>query len=222
MTVTEGFNTGVQWFDEDFDAPPPPPAAPEPEIIEPVFTADELETARRDAAFAAREAALAEAETNGKATARRALTSIADQIAAMRDEAAAVAEETAEAIARLLLDCFATAFPALSRRHGADETAAVLRAILPALRQEPKIAVRVSPHVIDAIKADIDAIDPDLIARVRLVPTDAMAPEDIRIDWEHGTAIRDTTALWRRIEDVLAPAGLLSPKQSTREKALAD
>ena len=61
------------------------------------------------------------------ATAGRALAEIAAQIAAARAEAASIAEQSAEAIARLLLDCFAAAFPALSARHGPGEVAAVLR-----------------------------------------------------------------------------------------------
>ena len=83
------------------------------------------------------------------------MTEIAEQLAAARAEAAAVAEQSSEAIARLLLDCFATAFPALSARHGASEVAAVMHLVLPALHREPKITVRINPHLIAAMTEEI-------------------------------------------------------------------
>src|SRR5436305_1056752 len=126
--------SGVLLFDEDFDLPSKPP---EPEVIEPVFTAAELLAAREEAAQDSRDRAIAEAEASVQVAASRALAAIAAQITAARDEAASIAEQSAEAIARLLLGCFATAFPALSARHGAGEVATVLHEILPALHREP-------------------------------------------------------------------------------------
>jgi flagellar biosynthesis/type III secretory pathway protein FliH len=215
--------SGVVLFDDDFDLPPAAAPLPsvEPEIIEPVFTAAELVSARENAAVEARDAALAEAEASGTAAARRALATISSQIAATRAEVSVVAEQSAEAIARLLLDCFATAFPALSARHGPSELSAVLRRVLPALHREPRLTVRVNPHTIGAMTAEIGSLDPDLAAHVRLIPTDAMAPEDVRIDWDNGVAQRDTKALWRQIEGILAPAGLLTAAETTGAAGLA-
>ena len=60
-----------------------------------------------------------------------------------------MAEQSAEAIARLLLGCFATAFPALGARHGATEATAVMRAFCrPASRTQdyrPGQSASVSP-----------------------------------------------------------------------------
>ena len=213
---------GIVFFDEDFDLPPPAPMPPEPEIIEPTFTAEDLRAAREQAARESRDAALLEAETSASAAAARTLEAVAEALSATREDAAAIAEQSAEAMIRLLLDCFATAFPALSARHGARETAAILRAVLPALRHEPRISVRVSPHAAQALEREIDKLDPDVSSRVKLVPTDALANGDVRIAWENGSAVRDAKALWAQIEDILAPAGLLSPAQDVREHALVD
>jgi flagellar biosynthesis/type III secretory pathway protein FliH len=210
---------GVLLFDEDFDVPA---TAPEPEVILPVFSAAELMAAREEAAQASRDIALAEADTTERAMAGRTLTRIATQIAESRLEAVSIAEQSAEAIARLLLDCFATAFPALSARHGSAELAAVLREILPALHREPQITVRISPHMIAAMTDEIRSLDADLLARVRLIPTDAVAPGDARITWENGAATRDASALWGQIENILAPAGLLNVKQTVKEKELVE
>lgn len=211
--------SGVLLFDEDFDLPPPPP---EPEVILPVFSAAELMTAREDAARDSRDSALAEADQSTRAAACRSLAQIAAQITAARAEAASIAEQSAEAIARLLLDCFATAFPALSARHGPGELAAVLREILPALHRQPKITVRINPRHVPAMTEEINSLDADLAARVRLIPSDAVAPGDARVAWENGAATRDTVSLWSQIESILAPAGLLNVKQTAKEHELVE
>jgi flagellar biosynthesis/type III secretory pathway protein FliH len=199
--------SGVLLFD-DFDVPAP---SPEPEVIEPMFTGTELIAAREEAEQAGRAAALAEIDASMRAASRLALTEITEQINAARAEVALIAEQSAEALTRLLLGCFATAFPALSDRHGPAETAAVLREILPALHHEPKITVRVNPLLVQALTEEFLSFDSDLAARLRLVPTAAVALGDARIAWENGAATRDTASLWKRIEAVLAPAGLLKP-----------
>ncbi|MSP01487.1 MAG: hypothetical protein EXR07_10630 [Acetobacteraceae bacterium] len=206
-TFTRARGAGALLFGEDFDRPT---TRAEPEALEPVFSATDLETARNVAGQESRDAAMVEFGTSNKAIACRALTAIAEQVAAARAEVASISEQSAEAVTRLLLDCFATAFPALSARHGAEEAAALLRGILPALHREPKITVRISPHIAAEMTAEIQSMDPDLAARVRLIPTDALTADEVRVAWENGTAMRDPQALWRQIEDILAPAGLLT------------
>lgn len=178
--------------------------------------------ARDEAARDSRDSALAEAEASMRAAAARGLTEIATQLTAAREEAASIAEQSAEAIARLLFDCFATAFPALSARHGAGELAAMLRELLPALHREPKITVRVNPHLISPMTEEIHAMDADLAARLKLVPTDAVAAGDARVAWDNGTATRDATSLWKQIEGILAPAGLLNAKATVKEHELVE
>jgi flagellar biosynthesis/type III secretory pathway protein FliH len=202
--------SGVLLFDEDFDVPSPSGSEQEPEVIEPLYTLAELKAAREDAAREGREAALSELDGSATTAANRALTSIAEQIALARTESVSVSEQSSEAITRLLLTCFATAFPALSARHGASEAAALVREILPALQNEPKISVRVNPHIVAAITQEMQAFDADLAARVRLVPTDALGLGDARVTWDSGTAMRNTESLWKQIEDILAQAGLLN------------
>ena len=75
------------------------------------------------------------AESDAAAT-RQAIAAIAEQLAAERDAAAIRADQSAEAIARLLLDSLAAAFPALCARYGDAEVRAVVRIVLPATAQE--------------------------------------------------------------------------------------
>jgi flagellar biosynthesis/type III secretory pathway protein FliH len=200
-----------QIFGEDFDRPRPAAPPPDPKPPEPVYSAADLQETRAQALREGHAAGLAEADGITAALARHALLTIAERLDTARDEANTVAEEAAEAVARLLMDAFATAFPALCARHAEGELRAIVRSVLPRLQEEPSIVVRASPHATQALADEIAAIDPDLIDRVRIVPTDSVPLGDIRISWRAGNARRDTAGLWAEIENVLAPAGLLSP-----------
>jgi flagellar biosynthesis/type III secretory pathway protein FliH len=204
-------------FDEDFDHPPAPPLPPDPEVIEPVFTAVELEAARETAWREGHETGRTEAEQSDTAIARQVLAHIAAQLDLAGAEASRIAEQSAEAIARLLLDCFATTFPALSARHGDSEVRAIVRAVLPPLRQEPKIAIRLDPVSARSVAREIERLDPDQLLRVDLIPTHAMPAGDVRITWRNGSAVRDTAALWQQVVDILAPAGLLPSHPAVKE-----
>jgi hypothetical protein len=83
--------------------------------------------------------------------------------------------------------------------------------VLPALVREPHVTIRISPHVVRSVEQELDRLDPELQARVALVPTDAVPPGDVRIVWQDGAAIRDAGALWRKVAETLAPLDLLPP-----------
>jgi flagellar biosynthesis/type III secretory pathway protein FliH len=87
--------------------------------------------------------------------------------------------------------------------------------VLPALAREPRVTIRVSPHVVRVVEQELDRLDPELHARVSLAPADAVAPGDVRIAWQDGAAIRDAAALWRKVAETLAPLDLLPPLDLT-------
>ena len=202
-------------FHEDFDRPQPPKPPPDPVPAEPVYTEADLQMVRTEALRDGHAAGLAEADGITAALARHALLTIAENLNAARADATGIAEEAAETIACLLMDAFAAAFPALCARHAEAELRAIVRSVLPRLHDEPAITVRASPHVTDALTEEIAAIDPSLLDRVRIIATDAVPEGDVRIAWRAGNARRDTAGLWAEIENVLAPAGLLTPTRLT-------
>jgi len=212
-----------QIFAEDFDRPKAPEPPPDPEPVAPVYSAEELQAARAEAMREGHAAGLAEADGITASLARHALLTIADSLQAAREEVRTIAEEAGESLARLLMDAFATAFPALCARYAETELRAIVRAVLPRLHNEPTITIRASPHVTEALSEEVAALDPDLLDRVRIVSTDAVPEGDIRIAWRAGGARRDTAKLWADIENVLAPAGLLSTaSQNAKEPANVD
>jgi hypothetical protein len=139
-------------FAEDFDVPE---VAPDPEAIEPVYSAREL-TAARDAAWRdGHEAGLQDAATSDNAATRQAIAAFAEQFAMECEAATARDEQSAEAIARLLLDSLAAIFPTLCVRYGDAEVRAIVRTVLPALTQEPAITVRANPRTARALTQEI-------------------------------------------------------------------
>ena len=201
-------------FAEDFDRPE---TAPQPEAVAPVFSASELAAEREAAWHDGHVAGLQDAAASDAAATRHAIGAFAEQFAAECAVAVARAEESAEAIARLLLDSLAAAFPALCARYGDAEVRAIVRKVLPALTQEPTITVRAHPRTAVAVAQEMARLDPDLVAHVQPVECDGMPPGDVRITWRNGTATRDAAALWQEVAAVLAPAGLLRADAAIKE-----
>ena len=208
---------GKVLFSEDFDLAPGIGAAPEPEVIEPTFSPAELEAARAEAFQAGNDAAAARAASADHALIRQALTAIATHLATARNDLLHHADETAAAIARLLLGSLAAVLPELSVRHGEAELQAVIRAVLPGLFKEPAVTVRINPRHAAAAAREIETADPELAARLHIVPTDTIPPGDVRIAWRNGAASRDAAALWAQVTEALGLAGLAPLPAETRE-----
>ncbi len=202
---------GRSLFDNDFDLPPAPESREEPEIIEPTFSLAEYEAARGEAFSAGQAQEREVAEAAMRAADRRVLEAIAEGLDAASAAAERVAEEAACGIGGLLLDTLAALFPALCSRFGEAETQAVIRIVLPVLRQEPRATVRVPPSLVASIVETITSIDADLIARIDIEPDPALPLGDVRVTWRNGEARRDARALWRDIGDILGQTGWPAP-----------
>ena len=197
-----GAALGITVLDDGPEEPPPPPAPPP-------ITEEDLAVARADSYAEGHRNGLAQAAADRAEVTRQMLGMIAQRLDVAHTEAARVAEDSADAVARLLLGTLAVVLPALCVRHGAAEVAALTRAVLPALACEPRVTIRVSPHVVRPVELELARLDPELHGRVSLVPTDAVPPGDVRIVWQDGAAVRDAGALWRSVAEALAPLDLL-------------
>jgi flagellar biosynthesis/type III secretory pathway protein FliH len=202
--------SGTVLFAEDFDLPPKRNPVPEPEIIEPVFAAADLEAARKQAWQAGHDAASESAEHAMQAVLGDAAAAIVAALADARAQAATLAHLAADELARLLLDSLAAAFPALCARHGEAELRALIRILLPALSQEPAVTIRLNPDNVVAVLQAMQRLDPELADRVQVVASETIARGDTRITWRNGQAVRDAAAVWAQVAEILAPSGLLS------------
>ena len=201
-------------YAEDFDAPeqpPPAPAAPEP-TYSAVELADARETGRAEGWRAARAATESDAEARKVAVLQAMTTALSDARAA-GESLAAVA---AEAVARAALSLLAAALPATCARHGERELRALAEAVLPALDTEPRIVIRANASALRGLADTVARLDPDLAARVQLVPAEILAADEVRIAWQDGRAARDRRAIASAIEAVLAPLGLFEVETPVR------
>jgi flagellar assembly protein FliH len=199
-------------FEDDFGLDPVPP---EPQVIVPSYSAADLAAARAEAWAEGHQAGTAEANAATAAATRVLLEQIAAALRDARAQAETISEQSAEAIARLLMDTFAATFPALCARHGEAEVRHVIRTILPAVSAEPTVTVRVNPAHIPALMRELDQIDIELAERVQMMPQASIPPGDVRLRWQDGAAVRDTAELWRQVQAVLAPEGLLTHADET-------
>lgn len=199
--------SGKVLFAEDFDllARDNPP---EPEVIAPTFSAAELEAARAEAWQAGSDAASASAATADHAVIRQIVTTVAEQLSAAHDEVLDLAEQSAATIARLLLGSLGVVLPELAARYGEAELQAIIRIVLPGLFKEPAVTLRINPQHCTTVAREIERLDPDLAARLQIVPTELIPPGDARIAWRNGGATRDVAALWEQVAATLALAGL--------------
>jgi flagellar biosynthesis/type III secretory pathway protein FliH len=196
-------------FAEDFDTRTTVSAPePEPEFIEPVYSLADLDAARAAAAAAARHAALAEAARHDAATAAALCARIATALddAAMR--AQAIAEDVARPLAGAILAALRAALPALFAHHGAEEVAALVARIVPALRSVPRATISLDPRSLAALAnlPELSDIDPE---RLCLREDPSMTPGEIAIAWDDGGIRRDLASLLAEIDGVLGLAGLL-------------
>jgi flagellar biosynthesis/type III secretory pathway protein FliH len=193
-------------YAEDFDAEDASePIAPEPEVIEPLFVAAEMDAARAEG----HAAGLIEAERGIAASRLQTLDRIATAMTGAADAAAGAAEAAATGIARTILGALSACLPALCERHGATELQALMRAVLPSLTDQPRVTVRVHPLMAPAMADEIAALDAELAERVVLLPSDAVPPGNVRVTWEDGAAQRDAGRARAALNEALAALGLL-------------
>ncbi len=213
--------SGKVLFAEDFDLLAARDNPPEPEVIEPTFSAAELEAARAEAWQAGSDAASAAAAAADHAAIRQTVAAVAEQLAAAHDELLDLAEQSATAIARLLLSSLGVVLPELAARYGEAELQAIIRIVLPGLFKEPAVTLRINPQHCTIIAREIERLDPDLAARLQIVPAESIPAGDARINWRNGGATRDAAALWEQVAATLALSGLSPALAEPKEIELA-
>ena len=99
-----------------------------------------------------------------------------------------------------MLGALTACLPALCGRHGAAEVSALARAVLPGLVDEPKVVVRINPHMLPTMQAEMASLDFELAERIQLLPTEAVMPGDVadQLDGRLGDPRRRESPAHRR------------------------
>jgi flagellar assembly protein FliH len=172
----------------------------------PTYSEEELEAAREQARSEGHQAGLAQARTEIEQIVANTLTSVDGSIASLigryEQDFADVRRDAAEmavAVARKLA-------PALIARQPAAEVEALVTECLADLRDEPRVVVRASELVVDALKPRIENIAAGnaFPGRVILLPDDNLQGADCRVEWADGGVEREIEALDRRIDEAVS------------------
>jgi flagellar assembly protein FliH len=198
-------------FDE-LDAPMPGGTRPGPEPAYPRAAVD----AARDEGFAAgREAALAEAAQEASTRALDALDGLRQGLAALcatRDEINAETERAALALLRSVLQ---KALPALTRTDPLAELEAFVTRCLDEAADEPRIVLRVSDGLFDAVQARIGALAQSngYAGKLVLLADANLADGDGRVEWADGGAERDAHRFLAELDAILS-RGISAPPEN--------
>jgi flagellar assembly protein FliH len=203
----------LKFFGEDFGGGVDDPAveaaaedAAEPPLDPEAIRAAAYEEGVRDG--------LERAEAERHRAVARTFTVLEERLGTATYQAAQETDRAARSIASLLIQALMKMLPTLCARFGATEIAGVARAVLPGLRQEPRVVVAVSPLVATAVEAELARLGDEFRERAVLAPNEALAPGDVRITWQDGVAARDTADLMQRIATLFTQYGLLGAPET--------
>ncbi len=207
-------------YAEDFDdapveaerAPPPEPTPAEPAPL----TQTDLDRACVEAVETAR----AEWEAKQRQQRTHALAEIASAMGAARQDADREAAAIAEGTVTTMLSMLAGALPRYCRTHGPAEVRTLMQHLLPNLRREPRVVIRVHPALAPILQQDLALLDEELAEAVTITPA-ALELGDVRVNWTDGFFVRDTAKILAAMQEALAQLGLVEPINPATERRMA-
>lgn len=204
-------------FAESFDPPPAAQPAPEPEIIAPTFTLEDLELARADAFAEGRKAGATEAEAGLLARQAAALERCATAIADSTAEARRAAETTIAALARTLIDSLATQL----HDRAADLLPARIERLLADLRanlgSEVVLELVAAPQTASLLETSLATAQEGSAASnpLRLHPDPSLPATEVRVRWASAEAAIDSAAVANAMRRLLGELLTASPHSTT-------
>jgi flagellar assembly protein FliH len=204
MTSTQKF-----LFDTSFDppeAPAPTPVAVPKRPPEPTFSRAELDATHEAGVAEGRASAFAEAAAGTEQRAAAALSLIAVQLQDLMAGRAALAAEMqrdAIGIVRAIVKKIA---PSFSRKNPLIEIDALVAEILRDAIDEPRLVIRVSDDLFDAVQKRLTPLADaaGFAGKLVLLADSALMTGDCRIEWADGGTDRNTRRLLGDIDAALA------------------
>ncbi|WP_428377482.1 hypothetical protein [Lichenicoccus sp.] len=205
-------------YAEDFDAPVIPiaqgaarrPETVEPELIVPSYSLAELQAATTHAHEQGRLIERREAAATASAQRDLALSALMLQLTETQLQATRAVDQALHRLAGTILSLLAAAVPELCRRHSAGELHALMRRVLPPMRQIPALSIRLHPTMRAALQEQVGPLLLDSGTEVTWIEASTLAAGDIAITWQNGTALRDTASIGVAIRD--AVLSMLDPE----------
>jgi len=186
-------------FDDDY--------VEEPEFVEPpppVFSEEELETARKDSYAQGKKDGLEEARVSREKFVSELIQKIQREfktLFAAESERAALFETESVYLARAV---FSRLFPLLNEKNGLAEVEAVIVNALENGRNIPEIIVEVNPDYVESVQQHIAKTAESLSAAgtCRIAANPALKAGDCHLVWQDGGAERSADAIADQIAQI--------------------
>ncbi len=194
-----------------FDRQPEEKPSLEAIPVERMFSQAELnaaiEKARAEGNQVGREEGLAAGKGSAEQAVALAMTRISTLMPGATQAVHQSVTEVSDDLAKMLFAALRAMLPELMQRYGAEEIAAMARAIVPRVADgiQPRVLVNV------ALAADVErhlTLPGASAPMVEVVPSEAIALGDATIAWKSGSAKLSCEDLWADIVLALAPLGL--------------
>ncbi|MBK4717359.1 flagellar assembly protein FliH [Azospirillum sp. YIM DDC1] len=155
------------------------------------------------------EQARVEIEATVQARIANALETVGNGVQHLLNEHYATSAQRADQPVHIAMAIVRKLMPELARRGGLMEVEGLVRACLTDLIDEPRLVVRVTDGMVDAVREHLDQVIAarGFGAKLMVVDDSGLAPGSCRIEWAEGGVERDTAGLLAQIERRMA--GLL-------------
>lgn len=193
---------------EEAEVPPPPPA--------PTFSEEELAAAReegfrngyREGQEKGRQAAWEKFKVDTDQIAVNHLRAISAQIEKLQAENAQQSEEIFQTALSVSYSITKKMLPSLEEKNGLSEVQEVVKSCIHKLYKEPKITIRVSNDIVDALAKRLKNIlaQAGFEGKLVLQADETMSPSDVQLLWMDGGAERNSDIIWQAIEEAVARA----------------
>ncbi len=178
-------------------------AAAQPETVVPSFTLGELRAAAEEAHQRGRDEALRETAASIASQRNLAAQNLAGQLSATQEQSARIVEQALGMIARTTLSLLSVALPALCADHAEAELRALLHRIVPPMRQQPELQIRVHASLRAVLEEETKSLLEGSSTCVTWASSSKLMPGDIAISWQNGGALRDTASTCNFIRDAV-------------------
>jgi flagellar assembly protein FliH len=197
---------------EDVDAEPEPPP--------PMFTEEDLDTAREEGRVLGHAQGLKDAEESALHFLALAVEAIADQMGTLHAAQEQANAETHKMAAALSMAVVNKILPSYMQTHGIAEIEALVTECLPHVLNEPRLILRVAPANEDGVRERIEpmARNRGFDGSVVVMADPALGPADCRLEWDNGGAERRADSLMQKIQAIVDrnAEGILTDGQGTQ------
>ena len=175
---------------------------PEPEIILPTFSEDELNVAREEGFNAGKESGMTETLASIENSISQTLSTIVDEILDLSRKQSEYNEHIKIETISLLNCVNRKLFPLMNEQLNLDEAIQFSQRVLPELLTEPRITIRVHEDISETLKNRIEVFLKDKSYGGELIINGdvSISAGNCQIEWSSGSAERNSELLMSDIE----------------------